>query len=52
MSFRKSLSVIALVSIAMLTACSDVTGPTQPNGFCPITGGPGTCAGSSMTVKP
>ncbi len=44
MSVKKAISLAALVSVAVLSACSDITGPTQPNGFCPITGGPGTCA--------
>ena len=39
---RKPLSLLAIVALAALTACSDITGPQQP-GFCPITGGPGTC---------
>lgn len=42
MSLRKPLSIIALLSIAALAACSDVTGP-ESDGFCAITGGPGTC---------
>ena len=39
---RKSLSVFALLSLALLAACSDVTGP-DTDGFCSINGGPGTC---------
>jgi hypothetical protein len=42
MSLRKPLFLAALLAMAALTACSDITGP-QPSGFCPITGGPGTC---------
>lgn len=42
MSLRKPLSIIALLSLAALAACSDVTGP-ESDGFCAITGGPGTC---------
>ncbi len=44
MSLRKPLSILALVAVAALAACADVTAPQQPTGFCPITGGPGTCA--------
>lgn len=40
---RKPLSLVALLALAVLTACSDITGP-ENTGFCPITGGPGTCA--------
>jgi hypothetical protein len=43
MLLKKSLSFVALVSLAVLAACADVTGPSQPAGFCPITGGPGVC---------
>jgi hypothetical protein len=39
---RKPLSVIVLLSLALLAACSDVTGP-ETEGFCSINGGPGTC---------
>jgi len=39
---RKPLSLLVLLSLAALAACSDVTGP-QPEGFCGVTGGPGTC---------
>ena len=44
MSLRKPLSLVALLAVAALAACSDITGPTS-SGFCPITGGPGTCEG-------
>lgn len=40
---RKPLSLVVLLALAVLTACSDITGP-EKTGFCPITGGPGTCA--------
>jgi hypothetical protein len=43
---RKPLSVIVLLSLAFLAACSDVTGP-ETEGFCTITGGPGTCVTAS-----
>jgi hypothetical protein len=43
---RKALSVIVFISLAALTACSDITSPETP-GFCQINGGPGTCAGVS-----
>lgn len=43
MSVRKPLSLLAIVSLALITACSDVTGP-QTEGFCQITGGSGDCA--------
>ena len=42
MLLKKTFSLIAMVSLALLAACSDVTGP-KPSGFCPITGGPGVC---------
>ena len=42
MPARKSLSLLAIIALATLAACSDATGP-QKSGFCPITGGPGTC---------
>ncbi len=42
MSLRKPLSLLAIASLAILAACSEVTGP-QPDGFCTVTGGPGTC---------
>ena len=42
MSLRKPLPIIALLSLAALAACADVTGP-ESDGFCAITGGPGTC---------
>jgi hypothetical protein len=45
MSTRKTLAFLAVISLAALAACTDVTGP-QPNGAdetCAITGGPGTC---------
>jgi hypothetical protein len=45
MSLRKPLSLIALLTLAALAACSDISGP-QPTEFCPITGGPGTCQGT------
>jgi hypothetical protein len=48
MSLRKPLSLVALLALA--AACSDITGP-QPNGFCPITGGPGTCEGGGVTAQ-
>jgi hypothetical protein len=38
---RKPLSLLVLLSLAALAACSDVTGP-DTNGFCSISGGPGT----------
>ncbi|MGE5748627.1 MAG: hypothetical protein ACM31F_01605 [Gemmatimonas sp.] len=44
MSPRKPLSFLAILALAALAACSDVTGPQQP-GWCPITGGTGTCDG-------
>lgn len=50
MSIRKPLSLVALLAIAALSACSDITGP-QPGGFCPITGGPGTCYVSGVTAQ-
>ena len=50
MSIRRSLSLVALLTLAAVTACSDVTGP-QPSGFCQITGGPGTCGPGATTVQ-
>ena len=41
MTVRKTLSIVVLLSVAALAACSDISGPET--GFCPITGGPGTC---------
>jgi hypothetical protein len=38
---RKPLSLLALLSLAALAACSDISGP-QSEGFCPITGSDGT----------
>jgi hypothetical protein len=49
MSLRKPLSLVALLVLAALTACSDITGP-KPSGFCPITGGPGTCENGGVTT--
>ena len=43
---RKPLSVIGVLSLALLAACADVTGP-DTDGFCSISGGPGTCVTSS-----
>jgi hypothetical protein len=42
MSVRKPLSLVALLCLAALAACSDISGPEQ-EGFCPITGSDGTC---------
>ena len=39
---RKPLSLLVLLSLVALAACSDVTGP-DTDGFCSISGGPGTC---------
>lgn len=50
MSLRKPLSLVALLAVAALTACSDITGP-QPSGWCPITGGSGTCDGGVTAQK-
>ena len=47
--FRKSLSFLTLVALAALTACADITGP-EKTGFCPITGGPGTCVEPGVTA--
>lgn len=46
MSLRKPLILAAILALASLAACSDVTGP-QPTGFCGITGGPGTCVSAN-----
>src|SRR5438045_2007143 len=51
MSLRKPLSLNALVSLAALAACSDITGPDSKPGFCPITGGSGTCDGHIVAQK-
>jgi hypothetical protein len=40
MSVRKPLSLLAILALATLAACADVTGPSTPNGFCTVTGGP------------
>jgi hypothetical protein len=45
MSPRKPLSFLAILGLVALAACSDVTGPQQQPGWCPITGGTGTCDG-------
>ena len=50
MSLRKPLSLVALLALAALAACSDITGP-QPSGFCPITGGPGTCENGGVSAQ-
>jgi hypothetical protein len=50
-SLRKPLSLIALVTIAALAACADVTGPTSKDGFCQISGGPGTCDFGHVTTQ-
>jgi hypothetical protein len=42
MSLRKPLSLVVLAALALLAACSEVTGP-QTEGFCTVNGGPGTC---------
>lgn len=42
--FRKTLSLLAVLALAGLAACSDITGP-ETTGVCPITGGSGTCQG-------
>ncbi len=44
MVLKKTLPFVALLSLAILAACSDISGPKQPSGFCPITGGPGVCS--------
>jgi hypothetical protein len=51
MSLRKPLSLVALLAAAALTACSDITGPQQPSGWCPITGSSGTCEGGVTAPK-
>lgn len=45
MSIRKRLAFLVAISLAVLAACTDVTGPqpTGAEGKCAITGGPGTC---------
>jgi len=50
MSLRKPLSVVALLAVAALTACSDITGP-ETSGWCPITGSSGTCEGGVTASK-
>jgi hypothetical protein len=50
MSLRKPLSLVALLAVAALAACSDITGP-QPSGWCPITGSSGTCEGGVTAQK-
>ena len=39
----KSLVTLGTIALLGLAACTDVTGPAPKSGFCPITGGPGTC---------
>lgn len=41
MSRQKLLTFAALVAVFALTACADITGPSN---VCPITGGSDTCA--------
>ena len=43
MPVRKPLSLLAILALATLAACSDVTGPSSPNGFCGLNGGPDQC---------
>ena len=43
---RKALSVFVFISLAALTACSDITSPETP-GFCSINGGSGTCVAAN-----
>jgi len=47
---RKPISLLVLLSLAALAACSEVTGPEQ-TGFCQVTGGPGTCAPGATVQK-
>lgn len=49
MSRFKSLITLGAIALLGLAACTDATGPT-PSGFCPITGGPGTCDGGGITA--
>jgi hypothetical protein len=51
MSARKPLALLALIALATLAACADVTGPSTPNGFCTITGGPDQCSGGVTAQK-
>jgi len=46
MSVRKAVSLLVSLSIFGLAACADVTGP-QPEGFCTVVGGSGTCVTAS-----
>ena len=44
MSVRKLAVIAALAGlVASAAACSDVTGPQQQTGFCPVTGSGQTC---------
>ena len=44
MSFRKIAVIAALAAIvASAAACSDITGPQDQTGFCPVTGSGQTC---------
>ncbi|MEO8575777.1 MAG: hypothetical protein ABI556_03715 [Gemmatimonadales bacterium] len=43
MSRLRCLATLGAIALLGLAACSDVTGPSEP-GFCPVTGGPGTCS--------
>lgn len=51
MSLRKPLSLVALLALTALAACSDITGPESQPGWCPITGGSGNCDGGITASK-
>jgi hypothetical protein len=50
MSRLRLVSLLSTLALLGLAACSDVTGPTK-TGFCPITGGSGTCDGGGITAQ-
>ena len=47
MSVRKAVSLVMSLAIVGLAACADVAGP-QPEGFCTVVGGSGTCVATSQ----
>jgi len=47
----KSLVTLGTIALLSLAACSDVTGPAPKSGFCPITGGPGTCDSGGVVAN-
>ena len=47
---RKPLPLLVVLALTALVACSEITGPKNKGGWCPVTGGPGTCDTTHVTT--